>query len=245
MAIDHVAGIRLNVSALAAAAQSAPLDTPVPSCPGWDLSRLLGHLGRVHRWSARAVLGGGQPAGTEGLPKPPAEADELLAWFEAGAAELISALESVDPAAPAWNFAGGEPVAGFWARRQATETLVHRWDAEHAVGAVTPIEPESAADGVDEYLTVLAPFILGGKDGIDVGGSIHLHATDADGEWNLHTDDGLYRVDRSHAKGDVAVRGPAGQLLLLVFQRIGPGAEGLETFGDAAVLERWFALGTL
>ena len=102
---------------------------------------------------------------------------------------------------------------------------MHRWDAEHAVGTASPVEEQLAADGIDEFLTVLAPYRFASEDGIDLGGSLHLHCTDVDGEWTIHTDDGVYRIDRGHAKGDVAVRGPASQLLLVVFQRLGPDAD--------------------
>jgi MDMPI C-terminal domain len=84
---------------------------------------------------------------------------------------------------------------------------------------------------------------VGRRDGIDIGGSIHLHATDADGEWTLRTDDGLLKVARGHAKGDVAVRGPASSLLLLLWRRVGATDYGLERFGADAVLDRWLRLG--
>ena len=109
----------------------------------------------------------------------------------------------------------------------------------------TPVDDHLAADGIDEFLTVLAPYRFASEDGIDLGGSLHLHCTDVDGEWTIHTDDGVYRVDRGHAKGDVAVRGPASQLLLVVFQRLGPDADGVEVFGAPEILDRWLALGTL
>ena len=122
---------------------------------------------------------------------------------------------------------------------------MHRWDAEHAVGTASPVDDQLAADGIDEFLTVLAPYRFAPHDGIDIGGSLHLHCTDVDGEWTIHTDDGVYRVERGHAKGDVAVRGPASQLLLVVFQRLRPEADGVEVFGAPEILDRWFALGTL
>ena len=103
---------------------------------------------------------------------------------------------------------------------------MHRWDAEHAAGTPAPIDAELAVDGIDELLTVMVPIALGGKDGIDIGGSLHVHCTDGEGEWTLHTDDGVYRVERGHAKGDAAVRGPASQLLLALWGRVSIDADG-------------------
>ena len=193
----------------------------------------------------RRPLAGGEPVDARGLPKPPTDEAELLAWFDEGAEALVTTLAGIEPDAPAWNFAGATPTAAFWRRRQAVETAVHRWDAEHAVGTASPVDDQLAADGIDEFLTVLAPYRFASEDGIDLGGSLHLHCTDVDGEWTIHTDDGVYRVDRGHAKGDVAVRGPASQLLLVVFQRLGPDADGIEVFGAPEILDRWLALGTL
>jgi predicted lipid carrier protein YhbT len=48
--------------------------------------------------------------------------------------------------------------------------------------------------------------------------------------------DGLV-VTREHAKGDVAARGTASDLLLFLYGRI--DADGLDVFGDAALLARW------
>ena len=45
------------------------------------------------------------------------------------------------------------------------------------------------------------------------------------------------RVTREHAKGDVAARGSASDLLLFIWGRIPPSR--LEVFGDAAALERF------
>jgi hypothetical protein len=56
-----------------------------------------------------------------------------------------------------------------------------------------------------------------------VGGSVHLHATDGDGEWFIETGDGLTWT-RAHEKGDVAVRGTTSDLLLLVWGRLGTDA---------------------
>ena len=46
-------------------------------------------------------------------------------------------------------------------------------------------------------------------------------------------------VTREHAKGDVAVRGGAGDLLLVILGRI--GTDAVEVIGDAGVLDAWRA----
>ena len=44
-------------------------------------------------------------------------------------------------------------------------------------------------------------------------------------------------VTREHAKGDVALRAPASQLMLFLYGRA--GTDGAEVFGDAGILDRW------
>jgi len=149
-------------------------------------------------------------------------------------------LAGLDPDEPAWSWAGDHRV-GFWQRRMAHETLIHRYDAEAAAGAPQPLDPALAADGVDE---VLAIFRLDADDGVPppgTAGTVHLHATDAglggDGEWFVEMDDAGHTVVREHRRGDLAVRASASDLDLLVWGRapLGP----VERIGDVA---RWDGL---
>jgi uncharacterized protein (TIGR03083 family) len=244
MGIDYVGVVDHEAAQLAAVARQGPLDAPVPACPGWDLGRLVGHLGRVHRWATLAVTTGSEPDQST-LERPP-RGPEVVEWYEAGIAPLVSALRGASPPGR-WNFMSApDPDATFWRRRQAIETSIHRWDGEDAVGGASdasPLQASLASDGIDEHLFRWSPWNLAGKDGIDIGGSVHLHCTDVDGEWTFQTDDGLLRVDRGHAKGDAALRGPASSLLLVLWRRVRPGEGGSEVLGDAAVLDRWLALG--
>ena len=69
------------------------------------------------------------------------------------------------------------------------------------------------------------------------GETIHLHCTDGDGEWLVRLGADGVAVTNEHAKGDVAARGTASDLMLLVWGRIPP--ERVDVFGDAALLTRW------
>ena len=96
-----------------------------------------------------------------------------------------------------------------------------------------------AADGVDEWLHLFVPRFLALRDapipeGL-VGATLHLHGTDDDqtepAEWLLRlTADGC-EVERAHAKGDAALRGPASELLLAVWHRT--SLAHLDVVGDA------------
>ncbi len=244
MAIDYVELLEHEAALLAAVATQGPLDAPVPACPGWDVARLTAHVGRSLRWATVAVLTRAEP-GPAAIETPPRGPD-AVGWFEVSVDPLLDALRNhYEP--NGWNFMGApDPDATFWSRREAVETAIHRWDAEQAVGGsgdAAPIDAVLAVGGIEEQLFGWGPFQLGNHDGIDIGGSVHIHCIDIDGEWTLKTDDGVLQVDRGHAKGDVALRGPASSVLLVLWRRLEAGSEGTEVFGDSAVLDRWLALG--
>ncbi len=44
---------------------------------------------------------------------------------------------------------------------------------------------------------------------------------------------------RGHGKADVAVRGPAASLLLVLTRRLPPSAPGIEVLGEQALLTHW------
>lgn len=229
---DHLETIRIEAARIEAALEGART-TEVPACPGWDGEKLVNHLGRVHRWVTAMV----RSRAPERLDFPPRPEAVDGPWFAEGVTELVAALEEAGPGVPMFTFPHGGGTSRFWFRRQAVETAIHRWDLDHAVdpGAARPIDTEVALTGVDELLDVL----LHGRKA-ELGGSIHLHATDSPhGEWIIGLDsDGELLVGHGHEKGDVALRATASDLLLWLWGR--PVAEGrLELFGDEAILDQW------
>src|SRR4029450_13488361 len=67
---------------------------------------------------------------------PPGD-DALVGWFRAGHATLVDALSAADPALDCWTFLPAPSPLGFWARRQAHETAIHRVDAQGPAGGGT------------------------------------------------------------------------------------------------------------
>ncbi|MGZ4147428.1 MAG: maleylpyruvate isomerase family mycothiol-dependent enzyme, partial [Actinomycetota bacterium] len=161
-------------------AARGPLDAPVPSCPEWTLGDLVWHLAGVQFfWEQVVRTRATDRAGIqEPLDRPD---DELPPWFDEVSAGLVRALEDVEASARVWSWAGGEQDVAWVARRQAHEAAVHRWDAQRAIGEPTPIAPDLAADGIDEFFE----WMIGPKDVATLEGSVavRLSSPDAGRVW--------------------------------------------------------------
>ena len=162
---------------------------------------------------------------------------------------LIDAVTAAG-SAPVWTLTGIGP-AGFWARRRAHEAAVHLADAQLAAGRDVDLAPEVAADAVDEWLTRIVagpgdttdPARAPAQDLRGDGQSLHFHATDPGlsgaGEWLVTRTPSGVTVARGHGKADVAVRGPAAGLLLVLTRRRPPSDPGIEVLGEQALLTHW------
>ena len=144
---------------------------------------------------------------------------------------MVQLLASTADDVPVWTWALEEADhnVGFVRRHQVQEAAVHRWDLEQAVtGTAAPVDAGTAADAVDEILAITLPWGVRGHK--PLRGTVHLHCTDVEGEWFVAVDGA---VERTHAKGDVAIRGTASDLLLGLYARI--PLDELDVIGDAAL----------
>ena len=239
----HLAALTADSVAMAdLAAEPGALESTVPACPGWNGAELVGHMGGVYSWVVAAIGAGGDPPGPGTFQQPGPDAD-LVEWFRARRDDVVDLLTSREPDSQAWNFVGGAPqTVGWWRRRQALETAVHLFDLEQAVGRPGTVDPELAADGIDELLTMFLPRYLGRNPVEGLTGTFHIHCTDTDGEWTVDLSDADPVVTREHSKADGAARGPASGLYLWLWNRLGASEAGIETFGNESVLEAWASI---
>jgi uncharacterized protein (TIGR03083 family) len=236
---SYLASLAADSAAFYAAVDATALDAAVPCCPGWTVADLVYHLGEVHHFWGEVVARRLSAPDVDEPERPPDDA--LVAWAKEQTDRLQEALAATDPATPVWTWSTQKDV-GFIQRRMAQETAVHRWDAQSASGTPTAVDQALSVDGIDEFLTYFLPGPGDERPALD--GSVHLHVTDGDGEWLVReSDDSGLVVTPEHAKGDAAVRGPASDVLLVLWRRR-PLAE-VEVLGDAAVAERFVALAEL
>ncbi len=232
----HLEVLSERVDALLGAAAGA-LDVPIPACPDWTMADLVVHVGLVWGWSAEIVATRSRADRGEA---PRDRADQALrGWAKEQAAHLLDALRAANPDAGCWTFGPPRSVR-FWFRRQALETALHARDAQAAVGTPSRIDPEVAADGVDEHLSVMVPRSVRLRPEPWTGQTVHLHRTDGEGEWVVRLGpDGGVATERSHSKADVALRGTAEALWLWCTNRATVEELGIESFGDQEVAARW------
>ena len=236
LVVDQLAVIAERSQRFADILRTGPLDVEVPSTPGWSLEELGWHMVGVQQWATSVVETGVAPS-HEINPPQGTPADALVASHHA----LIAALETADPEAECWNFTSTEPqVTSFWVRRQANEVAVHCWDAESAVSDRPPaFEADLAVQIIDEFVHVMMPRVIG-RESLDLSGvasDVHLHCTDAAGEWTFEIIDGQLVVVDEHRKSAVALRGPASELALFLYNR--GGEAGIEVFGESDELDKW------
>jgi uncharacterized protein (TIGR03083 family) len=238
---DEITG---STDTLARLTDGADLARPVPSCPEWTIRQLITHVGRAHRWATAIVTArSAEPIPFREIPdgKLPADEREHGGWLRGGAAGLLDAVSAAGDD-QVWTHLGPGP-AGYWARRMAHETAVHRADGQIALGQRPRIDPVIAADGIDEWLGFLAePGEGEDRPPLDAlyGKVMHLHVTDegvAGGEWMIRFAREGIAVEPGHGQGDVAVRGPASDMLLVLMRRLPASDPSVQVLGDAALLD--------
>jgi len=240
MTIDHLAAIERDSNRLADIAATGDPSAPIAGCPGWTLHGLVEHMGSVQRWARQALLTAAPPKIDPADDPAPSDAAGIAQWLRDGAERLLTTLRDTDPAASTWHPFPVEPkVAGLWRRRQSQEVFVHRIDGELAVGVAPHIDAELAADGVDEYWTVMLPRMLTREQRTTPSSVLQVKVGDR--VWTVDGSSGL-PVPAPQAAPAATISGSAPDMLLRLWGRpVTDGAVQIE--GDAQVAADWLALG--
>lgn len=147
----YVEHVRADAARIAAVAGRG-LEPAVPSCPGWTVRDAVEHTAEVYQHKIACMREKRSPE-----PWPPERDDEpTLDYFARSAETLVDELTSRDPLEFAETWWWDERTVGFWGRRMAHESAIHRVDVELAYDDVTPIDDALALDGVDEVLRIFA-----------------------------------------------------------------------------------------
>jgi len=156
--LDFVGSVRQESARFVEVLADVPAGTRVPTCPDWDVDDLLWHLTDVQWFWGEVVQRRAVAAEDVGEhPVRPEERAGLLVMFERVSARLHDQLVTTPAQTSVWMWARDHRNAGYIARRQAHEALIHRVDAELTAGTDRRVlDPVLAADGVDEMLRIMA-----------------------------------------------------------------------------------------
>ncbi|MBM2620671.1 maleylpyruvate isomerase family mycothiol-dependent enzyme [Actinoplanes sp. LDG1-06] len=222
-------------AAFRAAVAAAPsLDVPVPSCPGWTLADLVGHIGNGRRkWAAIVAAG---PADTPVAWEAVEPGEDVDAWLAESTRLMLDALREAGPEQGCWTWWGDSQSpqnCGAAARHQLQEIAVHTYDAQLAGGAPQPLPDEVALDGVDEFLRTCAsttspwPHAPATLDHRVTGGRT----------WRLWLSaDGARLGEPTDAPADGTLEGTANELVLLFYGRV--ELDSLKLDGDRRIYQQ-------
>jgi uncharacterized protein (TIGR03083 family) len=212
------------------------LDAAIAVCPGWTVRDAVEHTAEVYSHKLAVLRLGRWPKRDEWMHEPPPGTDSL-GWYRAQLTELAGELARLGPDAPSANWVPAEPqTTGFWFRRMAQETAVHRVDVESARDTPAPVADDLAVDGIDEVLLIM----LAGEwsevsDGPGSGETVAVRT--GDHVWRTRLDGQQVAVDVDEGgalQADAVVSGEPSELLLWLWGRRPDAAVHVEGSTDAA-----------
>jgi uncharacterized protein (TIGR03083 family) len=140
---------------LAESATGQRSDLEVPSCPGLTLGDTVRHVGSVYRMVLDWLRTGARPTAWQ---REPDEGQSVEDYLLTGLRAIVDHLAAHDPQATCPTWWPEHPTYGFWDRRLAHETTVHRIDVQGAaripLDSMAPIAEDLLVDGVDEVLSL-------------------------------------------------------------------------------------------
>ena len=148
--ITYLEHIRTDASRLSEIAGRG-LDVEVPCCEGWTVRTVIEHVGDIYAEKAAVVDEAWTERQDRRFGKP---GEPITEWFDESASHLLKVLSAHAPTETVWTWFDPDQTVGFWYRRLAHETLIHRIDVEQAHGLASTIDESLAADGIDEVLEV-------------------------------------------------------------------------------------------
>jgi len=242
---EHITVLTNQAKRFAEAADQSDLETPVPTCPDWNMRDLVRHLSEIHLWAAARVAKKTDQLWLEDLSELTEswpdlavfwpEDSDLVDFYLKTNANLVDALESAPADLDCPTFLPAPSPLAMWARRQAHETAVHRFDAENAVGNASGFDSEFAADGIDELLAAFTPR----KESFPVESEkvMQVSTDDTDDHWRVTLKPDDVSTARGEGPADITLSGSASDLYLVLWNRAPDSA--IEVGGEIGILDLW------
>lgn len=243
--VEHITAVGQEAGLLAEAAEQSGLDVDIPTCPEWDMRELLRHLSEIHLWAAALVAQRTTKLWPDDISEHTdswpdlavfwPDDDKLIDWYLGTNTNLVQALESAPQDLDCPTFLPAPSPLAMWARRQAHETAVHRFDAQNAAGISSGFDPVFAVDGIDELLSGFAPrsndFLFANDQ------TMVVHAGDTDDRWHLTIGPEGINTIRRDGPADVTLTGDASDLYLVLWNRVEDSR--ITISGDRELVDTW------
>lgn len=209
------------------------IDDPVPPCPGWSVRDVVVHTGEVYSHKVTCMRSGRPEDDDPSWSHGPADGEDPVAWFTTRLDELTAELTTRGPDAPSYTWHDKDQTVGFWHRRMAQETVIHRIDVESAFDVITPVDHELALDGIDEVLDL---FLAYQAEDVGPGGPGAGTVAVRTGEhiWRVTLVPDDVELSREPGKADAVVSGEPSELLLWLWGRRPESAVTIE--GDTGLV---------
>lgn len=210
-------------------AVSSP-DAEVPTCLPWTMSDLVRHVAQVYLHKAATMEHDARQ------PQPDLSAEDPMAALDQGYEKLLAQFGRRQPSETTSTWFPPDQTVGFWIRRMAQETVIHRIDAELAAGVESdPIPTDLAVDGIDEVLDRFLAFashhfredFAGALDSL-TGQRVLVETTDA--AWQINLDAEVITLTEPDGSTDATVRADPETLLRWLWRRTDEDA--VTTTGD-------------
>jgi uncharacterized protein (TIGR03083 family) len=207
------------------------LDPPVPSCPGWTVRDVVAHVAEVYQKRLFSIREGRRP---ESWPPEEFASREPLGFLRESLDELIGELKARGPEAPTWTWWKPDQTVGFWYRRMAQETAVHRVDVESGHDLVTPVDEDLALDGIDEVLERFLANEDWPQAPTDAAAGKTVAVRSGDHAWRVHLEREGVSIEPGPGHAEATVTGEPSELFLWLWGRRPDSAVHVE--GDLDVV---------
>ena len=140
------------IAGLSAALREAP-DAAVSYYPEWTLRDLVVHVIRVHVMACASLGEGGRARPSFDVDVGSQAPADVLAGELDRVAERLRTDVDACPHRAVWSpTPTSSAPPGFWRRRMLSESVLHRWDAESALGRSWAPGPGLVEEVIDEFL---------------------------------------------------------------------------------------------